>query len=429
MARHWWRKQLGGSVTVWNPIWRVTIDGTTYTNFTLANLTITSGRVNIYEQANAGYVNMQLINLEQTPVDININDSVTIELKDTSAVFVPIFGGTITDVGVNVTAAGSTGINQTISIIALGALSRLPKALTTGALASAHDGTQILEVLTDLLLNNWSEVPAAVTWAAYDPTVDWAHAENVGLGEIDTPGNYDLAARTAEMTNVYSLVSGLATSGLGYIYEDAYGRISYADSTHRSQYLALNGYTDVSANQALVNGISILTRAGDVRNSVSLKYGANSANETTAFEDAASVSTFGRLAQIVTTTLKNHTDADAQAAFYLTLRAFPQPMFNQITFELTNPELDNSDRDSLINIFMGLPLRISDLPLNMASGTYAGFVEGWTFRAGYNSISVTALLSPLAYSLQAMKWEEVSILEKWNTITPTLDWENALVVA
>jgi len=91
-------------VSIWNPIWRVTIDGTTYTNFTLANLTITSGRVNIYEQANAGYVNMQLINLEQTPVDININDSVTIELKDTSSVFVSIFGGTITDVGVNVTA-------------------------------------------------------------------------------------------------------------------------------------------------------------------------------------------------------------------------------------------------------------------------------------------------------------------------------------
>jgi hypothetical protein len=78
---------------------------------------------------------------------------------------------------------------------------------------------------------------------------------------------------------------------------------------------------------------------------------------------------------------------------------------------------------------MGLPLRISDLPLNMSSGVYAGFVEGWTFRAGYNSISVTALLSPLAFSLQAMKWQEVSVLEKWNTITPTLDWANALVVA
>ena len=78
---------------------------------------------------------------------------------------------------------------------------------------------------------------------------------------------------------------------------------------------------------------------------------------------------------------------------------------------------------------MGLPLRISDLPLNMTSGMYLGFVEGWTWRAAYNSISVTVLLSPLAYSLQAMRWEQVPIGERWNTITPTLDWAEALVVA
>jgi len=354
---------------------------------------------------------------------------VTIELKDSTATFTPIFGGTITDVSISVSSSGVVGINQTISIIALGALSRLPKALTDGALASAHDGTQILEVLTDLLLNNWGEVPAALTWATYDPATTWATAENVGLGEIDTPGNYDLAARTADRTTVYSLVSDLATSGLGYIYEDAQGRISYADSTHRSIYLATNGYTDLSAAQALSNGITIQTRAGDVRNSVTLKYGANSNNETTPFEDADSIAIYGRLAQIVTTTLKNHADADAQAAFYLTLRAYPLPMFNQITYELTNPEIDNTDRDSLINIFMGLPLRISDLPLNMSAGTYLGFVEGWTFRAAYNSVSVTALLSPLAFSLQAMKWQEVSVLEKWNTISGTLEWQDATIVA
>ena len=416
-------------MTLWNPVWRVTIDGTIYTNFALANLTITSGRVNIYEQANAGYVNLQLINLEQTTVDIQINDSVTIELQDSTATFTPIFGGTITDFTIAVGATGNIGINQTISIIALGALSRLPKALTDGTLASAHDGTQILHILSDLLLNNWGEVPAALTWATYDPTEDWAHAQNVGLGEIDTPGDYDLAARTADRTDMYSLVSALATSGLGYIYEDAQGRISYADSTHRSQYLAIYGFTDLSAAQALSGGISIVTRAGDVRNSITLKYGSNSANETTPFEDSASINTYGRLAQIITTTLKNHADADAQAAFYLTLRAYPQPMFNQITFELTNPELDDSDRDSLINIFMGLPLQILNLPLNMSSGTYLGFVEGWTFRAGYNSVAVTALLSPVAFSLQAMKWLDVAPVEKWNTITPTLDWANALVVA
>lgn len=415
-------------MTLWNPIWRVTIDGTTYTNFALANMTITSGRVNIYEQANAGYINLQLINLDQSVVDLQINDSVTIELQDSTASFVPIFGGTIVDVEISVSATGSVAINQTISIIALGALSRLPKALTEGTLASAHDGTQIAHILQDLLLNNWSEVPAALTWATYDPTETWANAQNVGLGEIDQPGNYDLAARTASITDVYSLVSALATSGLGYIYEDAYGRISYADSTHRSTYLATHGYTDVSAAQALANGMSVATRAGDVRNVISLNYGANSANNVTD-TDNTSVGLYGRLSQIISTTLKNQTDAEDQAAFYLSLRAYPQANFSQITFELTNPEIDDADRDSLINVFMGLPLRISDMPLNMTAGTYQGFVEGWTWRAAYNQISVTVLLSPLAYSLQAMRWEQVSISERWNTITPTLDWENALVVA
>jgi len=104
-------------------------------------------------------------------------------------------------------------------------------------------------------------------------------------------------------------------------------------------------------------------------------------------------------------------------------------MMNAITFELTNPELDDADRDAMISIFMGLPLRISNLPLNMSAGTYAGFVEGWTFRAAYNSVSVTALLSPLAYSLQALRWEQVPIAESWNTISGSLEWQDATVVA
>jgi hypothetical protein len=313
--------------------------------------------------------------------------------------------------------------------VALGALSRLPKALWLTSLNRAFDGTQILEVLTDLLINNWSEVPSALTWGNYQPATEtWADAQNVGLGEIDTPGNYDLVDRSADPIDVYSLVSALATSGLGYIYENAQGQISYADSTHRTQYLATNGYVDVSAAQALAQGIKIQTRSGDVRNDVTIKYGTNSSSEVSD-EDINSIQVFGRLGQIITTTLHDQVDAESQAAFYLTLRAFPQAMMQSITFELTNPELDDADRDSMINIFMGMPLRIADLPDNMTAGQYLGFVEGWQFQAGYNTLSVTALLSPLAYSIQALKWEEVSVSEQWNTITNTLTWENALVVA
>jgi hypothetical protein len=415
-------------MTVFNPVWRVKIQGVEYTTYTLSNLTITSGRNNIYQQAQAGYCNLELLNLTQAIVNININDSVTIELQDSTNTYVPIFGGTVVDFGVEIIKAGSVGLNQVLKITALGALSRLPKALSDGVLTQDFDGEQIWVILQDLLLNNWGEVPAALQWQNYDPTETWANGQNVGLGEIDRPGNYELAQRSSDRTDVYSLVSALATSGLGYIYEDASGLISYADSTHRSIYLATNGYTDLTANHALFNGLKIQTRAGDVRNDVTLKYGTNSTNEVSA-EDISSIDLYGRLAQVITTTVKHAVDAQDQADFYLTLRATPQANFTSITYQLTNPELDDLDRDSLINIFMGLPLRISDLPLNMAAGTFLGFVEGWTFRASYNEIAISLNLSPLSYSLQALKWEQVPIAESWNTISGALTWETALVVA
>jgi hypothetical protein len=415
-------------VTLWNPVWKVEIDGVSYTNFVLANLTFTSGRTNIYEQAQAGYVNLQLINIDQTNIEFEINNSVSISLQDSTATFIPIFGGTIVDLGIAVAEVGNVGYTQNVTIVALGALSRLPKALTDGVLPKDFDGTQIQIILEDLLLNNWAEVAPTEQWNEYDPTTTWATAENVGLGEIDTPGNYELAARTSNRTDVYSLVSALATSGLGYIYESATGAISYADSTHRVTYLAANGYTDVTANQALASGIAIQTRAGDVRNSVTVKYNATSSAEKSD-EDPTSIAIYGRLSQIVQTTLHDAADAENQAAFYLALRAYPLAMMQSITFELTNPEMDDLDRDAMINIFMGLPLRISDLPLNMNAGSYAGFVEGWTFTAAYNQVQVTALLSPLAFSIQAMKWETVLPAEQWNTVSGTLEWQDATIVA
>ena len=415
-------------MTIFNPIWYVAINGVEYTNFVLANLTTTSGRTNIYEQAQAGYCSLTLYNVAQSNVTININDTVTIQLKDSTNTFVPIFGGSVVDVTIGVASAGNVGISQQINIIALGALSRLQKSLTDGVLSKEFDGDQILDVLTDLLVNNWSEVAPSLQWNTFDPATTWANAENSGLGDIDTPGTYELAARSSSRTDVYSLVSALATSGLGYIYESATGAISYADSSHRSIYLSTYGYTDVSAAQAIASGLKIQTRAGDIRNSVTVKYNANSTAEESA-TDPTSITQYGQLASIVTTTLHNGTDAQDQADFYLALRANPFPMLTSITFELTNPEIDDTDRDALISIFMGLPLRIADLPLNMSSGTYLGFVEGWQFSANYNTVSVTALLSPLAFSLQAMQWDEVPIAELWNTISGSLEWQDAIVVA
>ena len=415
-------------MTIFNPIYKVIINGVEYQSSILANLTITSGRNNIYEQAQAGYVSLELINLNQSNVSIDINNSLTVELQDSSGTFVPIFGGSVVEISILVAELGDVAFAQRVKIIALGALARLPKALTNGVLNQDFDGDQIYTILQQVLFASWQEVPQALTWATYNPTTQWQDAENTGLGDIDQPGNYELAARSSSRTDVYSLVTALANSGLGYIFESPTGQIGYADSTHRTTYLAANGYVNLTATHAQGAGLSIQSRAGDVRNTITLKYGANSTSEVNAL-NSESVGLYGQLAQIFTTTVKHSADAQDQADFYLELRAFPQFNFNSITFQLTNPEIDDADRDALINVFMGMPVSIADLPLNMSSGTYLGFVEGFTFQAAYNEISITLNLSPLAYSLQAMRWNDVPIVETWQTVIPTLDWEHATQVA
>jgi hypothetical protein len=411
----------------WTPEWQLTINGGgDYTNLTLSNLTITSGRKDIYSQPYAGYCNVEIINLDLSPIEIDINDQINIKVKDSTGTYVNVFGGYVSDIDVEVTQASSTAISERIRVIALGALSKLPKTLTEGVLSKDFDGDQIYEILSQALFDTWNEVPAATTWAEYDATTTWENAENSGLGEIDRPGDYELTSRSSSTTDIYSLVSSLATSGLGYLYEDSEGRIGYADSTHRSEYLTANGYVDLTGNHALARGIRTSKRSGDVRNNVTITYKANAQESAL---DAESIAIYGQQAYEITTSLEHHYDALAQAEFYLTLRAFPQAQFKSITFPISSPEIDDTDRDSLLEVFMGMPVNITELPANINNGEFQGFVEGWTFSAGYNALYLTLTVSPTAYSLQAMRWNGVPVIETWNTINPDLEWIDATIVA
>lgn len=414
-------------MTLWNPEYRVKVNGYTVTSATLAGMTVTSGRTDIYAQPQAGYCNLSLLETNESSITYEINMPLTVEVKDSNGDYVYLFGGFISDLNIEVATSGSTALSQRVNIVAVGALARLARAIFEGNISSDYDGDQIYTILSGVLFDTWDEVPAATTWNDYDATTTWANAENSGLGEIDQPGDYELDSQNNVLNNVYAVVSGLATSGLGYIYEDAQGRIGYADSTHRSEYLAANGYVDLDGNQAIGTGLNIVKRAGDVRNAITITYG-SAGNQSVTDSDSASINDYGQLAATVSTTLKNQADAESQAAFYLALRAYPQYLMNRITFEVGSPEIDNSDRDSLLNVFMGLPLNIQNLPSNMG-GEFQGFVEGWTWRTGYNRLTIDLNVSPIAYSLQAFRWNNVPVTETWNTLSPTMTWLDATIVS
>lgn len=413
-------------MTAWTPDWAVELNGLgDITNLVLSDLTITSGRSDIYSQPVAGYCRFTIKNLDQSAINFDVNDSIVVKIKNSSGTYVPLFGGDISDIDI-VVATGDPVITENVTVTALGALSKLPKVLTEGVLTKDFDGDQIYAILSEVLFDQWNEVPAAETWNTYEATTTWANAENSGLGEIDRPGDYELTDRSASTTDVYSLVSSLANSGLGYIYEDASGRIGYADSTHRSQYLAANGYAYVDGGWAYARGIASSKRLGDIRNKVTITY--KNGQQQTA-EDATSIATYGTQSQNIVTSIENGADALSQAEFYLDIRAYPQYQFKSITFPMANPNIPDASRDQAFGIFMGLPLDIEDLPSNISNGRYQGFVEGWTWTTRFNALDLTVIVSPVAYSLQAFRWNGVPVTETWNTLSTTLDWNNATIVA
>lgn len=415
-------------MTLWSPNYRVKVNGSTVTSATLSGLSITSGRTDIYSQPIAGYCNLTLIETNESLVPYQINDPITVEVQDSGGNWISLFGGFLTDVSITIKTSGSTALAQYISIVAVGALARLARAVYVGNFNHQFDGDRIYELLSGVLFDTWDEVPAATTWATYEPTTTWENAENSGLGLIDQPGDYELHSQNNLNDTVYNLASQYATSALGYLYEDAQGRIGYADSTRRGQYLAANGYIDLDGNHAIGPNLSIVKRAGDVRNSITLTYGA-SGNQSVTDSDPDSITLFGQLASTIDTTLRNVGDAEDQAEFYLSIRAYPQFNLKQISFPIASGEIDNTDRDSLLNVFMGMPVNIVNLPGNMTNGEFQGFVEGWTWTASLNQLNLTLNVSPIAFSLQAFRWNSVPANETWNTISPTLDWLNATIVA
>jgi len=410
-------------MTLWTPEWRILINGVDYSSNTIANLNITSGRTSIYEQPVAGYGYVELINFTNESYAFTVGTDILISIKDSTGTYVDLYGGFISDLEISVQTSGSIGYVTTARITALGALSKVARSNWDIALARAYDGTQIYTILSDLLLNNWNEVAPALTWAAYDPTTTWATAENVGLGEIDQPGQYEMVNRAADPVSMYTLASQIAESGLGYLFEDSSGRIGYADAVHRQNYLAANGYTTVTANNAIGVGLRSITRSGDVRNYITLNYGSNS---TLIVSDLASIAEYGKFAEIFDTNLHDATQAASVAARRLQLKAYPRAFFDSIEFPLGSPEIDDSDRDALLNVFMGLPLEITDLPPNIVDSSFQGYVEGWTFRASYNALSIVINASPIEFSQVTLRWNQVSASETWNTISPTLTWEDAI---
>jgi hypothetical protein len=415
-------------MTVFTPDWKLTVGGVDYTDITISDVQHTAGRSDIYQQPLPSYMQVTLVALNNQTLPFEINDSFDLQVKDSTGSYVSLFGGDLTDVTVSVGATGQIATVIQYTILAMGTLTKLTKEIWDDNISQDEDGDQIYEILSSILLGTWNDVPAASQWSTYDATETWEDAVNLGLGEIDQPGLYTMTAQSTTVDTIYNIISDIANSAFGYIYEDNQGNIGYADADHRQNYLLVNGYVELDARHALGQGLSTIMRSADVRNDIYINYGNNYNSQVTA-TDAASIALYGYKAESINSRVQGAVDAQSIADRYIDQRAYPIPAFQSITFPITNPEIDNADRDDLLAVFMGMPVHIQHLPTQISGGDFEGYVEGWSWSTRFNELFLTINVSPVAFSQVAMRWNTTPATEAWNTLSNTLTWEYATIVS
>jgi hypothetical protein len=407
----------------WLPEWRVTVGDDVYT--TVTSVSFASGRLDIDRQCTAGYCRVEIINTTNAPFTVNVTEPITLELKNGSGTYVTVFGGEVSDFNIGVRSPEESGFITTGTILGIGSLARLTKVVYNTALAEGLDGAQISAILGSALNLNWNEVVPTVTWATYPATQTWEDAESY-LGEVDS-GFYTMIALAANASaQSQTLVDQIASSALGQIYEEKDGDVSYADADHRSNSLAANGFTNVDGAYATPTSIQSTTQIARIRNSLIYRYGTGYAS-TYSIEDTDSIASFGVFQRSFDSNIKNLVDITQIGTRELLLRKNPRGSLGVITFRLDNPNIPTAMLDSLIGVYFGQPMQITNLPSNLLDGQFDGFVENVALRATPSFTEITLYISATDFSLSTTQWETVvpaSLM--WTGVNGTLDWTNAI---
>jgi hypothetical protein len=407
----------------WLPEWRVTVGDDVYT--TVTSVSFASGRLDIDRQATAGYCRVEIINTDNSPFTINVTEPITLELKNGSGTYVTVFGGEVSDFNIGVRSPEESGFITTGTILGIGSLARLTKAIFNTALAEGLDGAQISAILGAALNLSWAEVTPTVTWDTYPATQTWLDAESY-IGEIDS-GFYTMISLAANASaKSQTLADQIANSALGQLYEEKDGDVSYADADHRSNLLAANGFTNIDGAYATPTSIQSTTQTARIRNSLIYRYAAGYASTYTT-SDSDSIAAYGLFERSFDSNIKNLADITQIGTRELLLRKNPRSSLGAITFRLDNPDIPTAMLDSLIGVFFGQPMQITNLPSNLLDGQFDGFVENVALRATPSFTEMTLYISATDFSLSTTQWETVlpaSLI--WTGVNGTLTWTNAI---
>ena len=377
----------------WNPEAIVTVNGNDFTVETLHNVTITYGRDNIWSQPRPGYATIDIINLNNTDLGFDVKQPVTVKLPDSTNTDVFLFSGVTTSITNRVVKSGSLGTVAVQTITAVTSMAEMARVIVgTSIYPKEMDDVRIARILTE----------AGVT-----------------VDVVDTPGVYEFHASTVAPADAYTTAGKYAQMAFGYIYDTADGKIGYANESRRFVDSRDNGYFDIPKNYILWEGTESQKTLADITNSIILSY---KNDQIVTSEDLTSQTTYGIVGATISTEIETSGDAQMLADRWITLRATPRTSLSSFTIPIDSDSVTSANRDFFLNVAMGEPIRIQNLPIAIKNITYSGFVEGYTISFTRSQYLLNIRTSDSAYSITPTRWQDVPATLTWSGVGATVQW-------
>lgn len=373
----------------------VQIGGHNYTSSTLNGVSINYGRSVIWEQPRAGYAQIQILNKDNSPLDIQLNQAVTITVEDSAGSPITVFTGKVQSINNSVQALGSIGKVVIHTVSAISPMADMARVLTnTTGFPKEYDDARLTRIL---------------------------NASGVTVDVIDTPAVYQFTSKAANPADCYYWATYYAQMAFGYIYDTTDGKVGYANESRRTIAAATYGYFTIPQNIILWRNINSEINLNNLLNKVRLEY---KASAVVTSQSSSSIANYGEAAADIFTELEDATEAQNQADRYIGLRSTPQTLLRNFSVQLSNPEITSSVLDGLLAVYMGKPIEVISFPNGIYNGTFKGFVEGWNLTISENSSSLNLNVSKNTLSLTPTRWQDVAPTLKWEDVTPALQWSD-----
>lgn len=373
-------------MTAFDPTIQVIINGGLFGDeIDITTLNITGGRTSNGYQPEPMQAIIDLIPSSGN-ITYSLMDEVEIQVIDPSTSNpVTIFWGFIQDINFGFAFMGNAVGQRKYTIVALDPTSTLPFATFNASptIAQANAGRQIGQALS-----YWDYASMiGVRWSTYptlSPTIDSNGGATFALDQINV----------TTTDNVGEFIAETASQVNGCFYFKPQDKQIWFDGVDRrkNRTAFTLGYNEIKPDITLTQSVGMImnkvlvTRAGtDASNS-----------------NSTSINEFGERSFTRDTRLHDLADATTKAANYLS--AFSGVSSGSlvkrwrpttISVDLHNPDITDSKRSSLLNIFCGTPVTVTvpDPTDGISDLVLSCYIEGWQWTFGPKQMSLTASLA------------------------------------